>query len=247
MSRIPPTANDISGATIHSLKMAWKQDNEDLLIQKQLVDKLNSKLFDVLAINDLQTAIHQIGLLFSYNNSSPHILVQAVQNTLPDIYTDLIRLKCCIKSGESWFIIDSEGVVEKLRDNAFNNAVRSMTVNSIYNLKQLMSSSSQNNNTTNVYILPIYLNVCFWFIEEKENDELKYRRLSARHTVEDYAEEASKYLRDTFFIALEAASQYCMSAVIQLHENRKSNEMVSLSSGHRWILLYSYLYYITFT
>ena len=166
------TADKLSHTHLNLLKVAWQKDHDDLQLHKDAVDQLREELSNLCSLTDLQTIRGDLGILFTNNTENPHSFVDAIERSLPREYMEAIRLRCCIRSGDSWIIIGSDNPVQRLKDTAFDNAVSSMAANNIYHLKQLASSSVDNKNIlggdgSGVCVLPVFPMVCFWLLESE--------------------------------------------------------------------------------
>ena len=164
------TADKISHAHLNILKVAWQKDHDDLVLHKNAVDLLREELTNLCSLTELQTIRGDLGILFSNNTDDPHSFVDAVERSLPREYMEAIRLKCCVRSGDSWILIGSQQPVFRVKDNALDNAVRSMSANNIYHLQQLVSCNSESGSILGdggVCVLPVFPMVCFWLLESE--------------------------------------------------------------------------------
>ena len=172
------TADKICHVHLNSLKVAWQKDHDDLLIHKSAVNQLRAELSNLCSLTDLQTIRGDLGILYSSNTENPHSFVDAIERSLPREYMESVKLKCCVRSGDSWIILASEQPIQRLKDSAFDNAVSSMASSNIYHLKQLMPSSKDTNilgrDSIGVCVLPVFPMVCFWLLESEivENTRL---------------------------------------------------------------------------
>lgn len=165
-------ANRLAHTHLKLVKTAWQKDQRELKAQIGAVDQLREELSNLCSVTELQTIRGDMGILFSNNAKNPNSFVDFVEHLLPRDYLGGVRLKCCLRSGESWIIVGSDHSVRRLTDTAFDHAVSNMEVNRIYHIKQLMSLSTYQANDfgdedDGVLVVPVFPMICFWLLEKE--------------------------------------------------------------------------------
>jgi hypothetical protein len=152
------------------VKTAWQRDQKELKLQIGAVDQLREELSNLCSVTELQTIRGDMGILFTNNTKNPNSFVDYIEQLLPRDYLGGIRLKCCLRSGESWIIVGSDHSVRRLTDTAFDHAVSTMEVSRVYHIKQLMTLSINNDfggENDGVLVVPVFPMICFWLLEKE--------------------------------------------------------------------------------
>jgi hypothetical protein len=165
-------ADRLAHTHLKLVKTAWQRDQEELKVQINAVDQLREELSNLCSVTELQIIRGDMGILFSNNTRNPNSFVDFIEHLLPRHYLGGIRLKCCLRSGESWIIVGSDNSVRRLTDAAFDHAVSTMEVSRIYHIKQLMTLSDNIANdfggeNGGVLVVPVFPMICFWLLEKE--------------------------------------------------------------------------------
>ena len=172
------TADKLVSAHLRLVKSAWQDDQNELEKEKDTANALRNEIALMTSVTELQTLRGDMGILFSSNTKNPCCFVDSIGRLLPEDFLDFLRLKCCIRSGNSWIIVGIKDSIRRVFDSAFDHSVSSMQANNVYELKQVAreadgASNQSEDDATITFVVPVFPSACLWLLESISADSAK--------------------------------------------------------------------------
>ena len=221
------TADKISKAHIGVMRVVWQKDRDDLNKKRQECQSLTNEIMNLNAEIEFQQVTNQLHMLQASESKHPSSFVDFMRSLISTEFRDMISLQCCVRSGNLWIVVDathatnSSSAMTKIRDESFDNVLRSLDVGNIYHMQQLVPSeimSTSSAKSGSFYVVPVFPSLCVWLVGrnapptvpvmEDDDDTLPYAAATA--------------LKDQYFSMLEPVSQYCISTVVKELEERRA-------------------------
>ena len=220
------TADKISKAHIGVMRVVWQKDRDDLNKKRQECQSLTNEIASLNAELDFQNVQNQLNMLYGSDSKHPSSFVDFMRSLLATEFRDMISLQCCVRSGNLWIVVDatnssSSSSMTKIRDESFDNVLRSLDVGNIYHMQQLIPTeimSASSGKSGSFYVVPVFPSLCVWLVGrnsppavavmDEDDDTLPYAAATA--------------LKDQYFTMLEPVSQYCISTVVKELEERRA-------------------------
>ena len=166
------TADRLVHSHLNLLKSVWQADQRELEIQSNVVTQLREELANACSDTELQTIRGDMGILFSSDTKNPRSFIRSVEKLVPEQCLSGVKLKCCIRSGQSWIIVGCDSTFHRLTDAAFDSAISIMMTDNVYHLKQRVIYSHgeamlSSHDDVGVFFVPVLSLACFWLIERE--------------------------------------------------------------------------------
>ena len=222
------TADKISKAHIGVMRVVWQKDRDDLNKKRQECQSLTNEIANLNAELDFQNVTNQLHMLHGSESKHPSSFVDFMRSLLSTEFRDMISLQCCVRSGNLWIVVDathatnsSSSSMTKIRDESFDNVLRSLDVGNIYHMQQLVPSeimSTTSAKSGSFYVVPVFPSLCVWLVGR--NSPPAVAAMDDDDDTLPYA--AATALKDQYFPMLEPVSQYCIATVVQELEERRA-------------------------
>ena len=163
------TANKLVSAHLKQVRSAWQDDQNELERERDAANALRNEMAVIISATELQTLRGDMGILFSSNTKNPCCFVDSVERLLPEGFLNFLKLKCCIRSGNSWIIVGINDSIQRVSDSAFDQSVSSMQTNNIYQLKQIATEPGSmfnqlEDDATGTFVVPVFPSACLWLL-----------------------------------------------------------------------------------
>ena len=231
------SADKISKAHIGVMRVVWQKDRDDLNKKRQECQSLTNEIATLNAELDFQNIQNQLNLLYCSDSKHPSSFVDFMRSLISNEFRDMISLQCCVRSGNLWIVVDathmtnsSSSSMTKIRDESFDNVLRSLDVGNIYHMQQLVPTeimSTTSAKSGSFYVVPVFPSLCVWLVSKNSPSPVIAVMDNNNNNNNDNTDDTLPYaaataLKDQYFPMLESVSQYCISTVVKELEERRA-------------------------